>query len=85
MSSHDSFRALCQKLAQVRGTYPYSQGQQEAARALHVHPRTVRKWVAGDSSAPWAYAELLKRIIDDEQKTNKKTNKKTGKNRKPLA
>jgi hypothetical protein len=36
--------------------------QQEAARQLRVDPRTMRRWLAGDCSIPWANAELLRRL-----------------------
>jgi len=45
-------RHLCEKVG----------GQLAASRLLHVHGRTVRKWVAGDRGCPWASAELLRRI-----------------------
>jgi hypothetical protein len=31
-----------------------------AARLLRVNPRTMRRWCAGDSTMPWAAAELLR-------------------------
>ena len=34
-------------------------GQMEAARRLKVNPRTVRRWVAGDSPIPEAVAQLV--------------------------
>jgi len=34
-------------------------GQMEAARRLKVNPRTVRRWVAGDSPIPEAAAQLV--------------------------
>lgn len=37
-------------------------GQRAAARLLHVDERTLRRWVAGDRSCPWAVAELLRRM-----------------------
>lgn len=46
-------RDLCERIG----------GQREAARALHVDERTVRRWVAGDRACPWAAAELLRRMV----------------------
>jgi len=34
-------------------------GQMQAARRLKVNPRTVRRWVAGDSPIPEAVAQLV--------------------------
>ena len=34
-------------------------GQMEAARCLKVNPRTVRRWIAGDSPIPEAVAQLV--------------------------
>jgi DNA-binding transcriptional regulator YdaS (Cro superfamily) len=46
----DYVRHLCNRVG----------GQLAAARLLHVDGRTVRKWVAGDRTCPWASAELLR-------------------------
>jgi hypothetical protein len=40
-------------------------GQREAARRLRVTDRAVRAWCAGDRTAPWAAAELLRRMIEE--------------------
>jgi DNA-binding transcriptional regulator YiaG len=34
-----------------------------AARMLRINPRTMRRWCAGDSTMPWAAAELLRLIL----------------------
>jgi len=54
-------RHLCEKVG----------GQLAASRLLHVHGRTVRKWVAGDRGCPWASAELLRRFAIKLKPTNK--------------
>jgi len=37
--------------------------QGEAARLLHVHPQTMRRWATGAREIPWAPVELLRRIV----------------------
>ncbi len=37
-------------------------GQTLAAELLHVNPRTVRRWCAGDRRCPWYAARLLEEI-----------------------
>lgn len=34
-----------------------------AALALRINARTMRRWCAGDSTMPWAAAELLQQIL----------------------
>lgn len=43
-------------------------GQLAASRLLHVDGRTVRKWVLGERSCPWASAELLRRMATTKRK-----------------
>jgi hypothetical protein len=45
--------------------------QREAARRLHVDPATLRRWLspptrASHRACPWAAAELLRRIVEDQ-------------------
>ena len=43
----------------TRHLHRLGMAQMEAARRLKVNPRTVRRWVAGDSPIPEAVAQLV--------------------------
>ena len=43
-------------------------GQCQAARLLRIDSRTVRRWIAGETSCHWHVAELLRRLTVETEK-----------------
>lgn len=47
---------------QIRALATAAGGQCELARKINANPRTVRRWIAGDSCPSWYYKAAMRRV-----------------------